>query len=43
QDSETGEPESMVLSDKHLIITFVGYALAVVFALSDINLPFLYR
>jgi 4-hydroxybenzoate polyprenyltransferase len=43
QDSETGEPESLVLRDKHLIITFVGYALAVVFALSDINLPFLYR
>ena len=40
---ESGEPESLVLKDKQLIITFVGYAAAALYALSNPNLPFLYR
>ena len=40
---ESGEPESMVLKDRQLIITFVGYAAAAYFAFKDFPLPFLYR
>lgn len=40
---ESGEPESLVLKDKQLIITFVGYGLAAAAAFRDVSLPFLYR
>ena len=40
---ESGEPESLVLKDKQLIITFVGYSIAAIIALKDYPLPFLYR
>lgn len=43
KDSETGEPESLVLKDKHLIATFVCYSVAAFLALSKLNLPFLYK
>jgi 4-hydroxybenzoate polyprenyltransferase len=43
KDGETGEPESLVLKDKHLIATFICYSIAALLALSKINLPFLYK
>lgn len=42
-EDDTGEPESMVLRDPHLIATFVGFALSAVMALSKVQLPFLYK
>lgn len=43
KDGETGEPESLVLKDKHLIATFICFSIAALMALSKINLPFLYK
>jgi 4-hydroxybenzoate polyprenyltransferase len=40
---ESGEPESLVLRDRQLIITFLGYGASALYALSNPNLPFLYR
>ncbi|MBS1703423.1 MAG: decaprenyl-phosphate phosphoribosyltransferase [Armatimonadetes bacterium] len=40
---ESGEPESMVLRDPHLIVTFVGFAAAAAIGLTNVPLPFLYR
>jgi len=40
---ESGEPESLVLKDRQLIATFVGYAAAALYALNNPTLPFLYR
>jgi 4-hydroxybenzoate polyprenyltransferase len=38
---ETGEPESLVLGDKQLLIVFAGYALSAILALKRLPLPFL--
>lgn len=38
---ETGEPESLILGDRQLLIVFVGYALSAVLALKRLPLPFL--
>ena len=38
---ETGEPESLVLGDKQLLVVFGGYAISAVLALKQIPLPFL--
>lgn len=40
---ESGEPESLVLKDRQLIITFFGYGVAAMIALNNVSLPFLYR
>ena len=40
---ESGEPESLVLKDKQLIITFIGFGVAAIVALKNVSLPFLYR
>jgi hypothetical protein len=40
---ESGEPESLVLRDRQLIITFLGYGAAAIIALENVPLPFLYR
>ena len=38
---ETGEPESLILGDKQLLIVFAGYALSAILALKRLPLPFL--
>ena len=38
---ETGEPESLVLGDKQLLIVFAGYTLSAILALKRLPLPFL--
>lgn len=40
---ESGEPESMVLRDRHLIVTFIGFGVAAALGLTNVPLPFLYR
>lgn len=40
---ETGEPESLVLRDPHLIVTFIGFAIAAAIGLTNVPLPFIYR
>jgi 4-hydroxybenzoate polyprenyltransferase len=40
---ETGEPETLVLSDKHLIAVFWGYAIATGLALSGLQIPILLK
>ncbi len=40
---ESGEPESLVLRDPHLILTFVGFGAAAAMGLTNVPLPFLYR
>ena len=42
-NGETGEPESLVVSDKHLIATFIGFTLAAIAALSGFQPGFLYK
>ena len=40
---ESGEPESLVLRDPHLIVTFLGFGIAAALGLTNVPLPFLYR
>lgn len=40
-EGETGEPENLVLADKHLIAVFVGYLVCAILALNRVALPFL--
>lgn len=40
-DGETGEPESLVLGDRQLLVVFAGYAVSAVLALKKLPLPFL--
>ena len=40
---ESGEPESLVLKDRQLIITFIGFGATALYALNNPILPFLYR
>lgn len=40
---ESGEPESLVLRDPQLILTFVGFGIAAALGLKNVPLPFLYR
>jgi 4-hydroxybenzoate polyprenyltransferase len=42
-EGETGEPESLVLKDRHLIASFVCFAVAAVLALKGLQLPFLFK
>lgn len=38
---ETGEPETLILKDKHLLITLLGFLLTAVAALRGVEIPFL--
>lgn len=40
---ESGEPESLVLRDPHLILTFFGFGIAAAIGLTNVPIPFLYR
>ena len=40
---ESGEPESLVLKDRQLILNFIGYGVAAYVAFKNYPLPFLYR
>jgi len=40
---ESGEPESLVLRDPHLIVTFLGFGISAAIGLTNVPLPFLYR
>ncbi len=40
---ESGEPESLVLRDPHLILTFIGFGVAAAIGLTNVPIPFLYR
>lgn len=42
-DGESGEPESIVLKDKQLLICFAGFLISAIAALKGFHLEFLYR